>query len=87
MRWHKRLEDGDGSTEDARAMMLKSNPAFIPRNHRIEQAIRAALEDDFEPFHRLCRVLERPFDDQEDATDLMLPPQPKEVVPYTFCGT
>ena len=86
-RWQKRLEDGDNSAADGHALMLKANPALIPRNHRIEQAIRAALEDDFEPFHRLCRVLERPFEEQEDAADLMLPPQPKEVVPYTFCGT
>lgn len=86
-KWCQRCGE-DGSSEDDRlALMRCSNPAFIPRNHRIEQAIRAALEDDFDPFHRLNLVLQNPFEDQLDAQDLTLPPQPKEVVPYTFCGT
>lgn len=86
-KWCQRCGE-DGSSEDDRlALMRGSNPAFISRNHRIEQAIRAALEDDFEPFHRLNRVLQNPFEDQQDAQDLTFPPQPKEVVPYTFCGT
>lgn len=83
-RWQTRCAAQDA---DSDISMNNINPAFIPRNHRIEQAIRAALEDDFEPFHRLCRVLKQPYADQPDEADLMLPPQPKEVVPYTFCGT
>ena len=86
-RWQSRGAEEGNSEAERRELMRASNSAFIPRNHRIEQAIRAALDDDFEPFHRLNRVLQRPFEDQDDAADLMLPPQPKEVVPYTFCGT
>ena len=86
-KWRQRVLQDDNSEDDRLDLMRTSNPAFIPRNHRIEQAIRAALEDDFEPFHRLNRVLQNPFEDQPDAEDLTLPPQPKEVVPYTFCGT
>ncbi|MEP1210022.1 MAG: protein adenylyltransferase SelO [Rhizobiaceae bacterium] len=85
--WQPRLDSADASIEQSRDLMVKSNPAFIPRNHRIEQAIRAALEDDIDPFHRLCRVLATPFEDQAEEIDLTLPPQPKEIVPYTFCGT
>ena len=86
-KWQLRGADDKMSDEERLELMRNSNPAYIPRNHRIEQAIRASLEDDFEPFHRLNRVLQRPFETQADAEDLALPPQPKEVVPYTFCGT
>jgi uncharacterized protein YdiU (UPF0061 family) len=87
-RWRARLErDPQGATERADAMRL-ANPAFIPRNHRIEELIVAAAQKgDFEPFETLCRVLERPFDDQPDASHLAEPPRPEERVRATFCGT
>jgi len=77
-----------GITEPARiAAMQGANPAFIPRNHRIEQAIQAGLSGDFAPFQRLNRVLATPFQDQPEAADLMAPPSPEEEVRETFCGT
>ncbi|PVA09228.1 YdiU family protein [Pelagivirga sediminicola] len=82
-RWQARLE----SEPDWRAHMDAANPAFIPRNHRVEQMIEAAVDGDLAPFHRLMAVLSRPFEDQPDAQDLALPPQPQEVVRETFCGT
>lgn len=72
---------------DAAAVMAAANPAFIPRNHRIEEAIKAAVSGDLAPFNRLDRVLAQPFDDQPDAADLQRPPAPDEVVQRTFCGT
>ena len=82
--WRKRAAQ-DGS--DTLSIMAAANPAFIPRNHRIEQAIQSAVAGDFAPFHRLSAVLTRPFADQPDAADLQLPPEPEEVVQRTFCGT
>ena len=67
--------------------MLSANPAFIPRNHRVEQMIQAAIQGDFAPFERLLGVLANPFEDQPDAADLTRPPEPSEVVHQTFCGT
>jgi uncharacterized protein YdiU (UPF0061 family) len=68
--------------------MRRVNPAFIPRNHRIEQAITSAVERaDFGPFRVLTAVLRRPFDEQPEHADLMLPPMPEERVLRTFCGT
>jgi uncharacterized protein YdiU (UPF0061 family) len=68
--------------------MRAVNPAFIPRNHRIEAAIRAAEDrDDLAPFDELVRVLERPFEDQPEFASYALPPQPQERVLRTFCGT
>ncbi len=87
LRWRERLDQDNQSPDQGRHLMQNANPALIPRNHRIEQAIMAALEDDFEPFHRLCGALVFPYLDQTDDFELTLPPQPKEVVPHTFCGT
>jgi uncharacterized protein YdiU (UPF0061 family) len=69
-------------------LMRASNPAFIPRNHLVEAAIRAAEDrDDFRPFEALMAVLARPFEDQPDHADYASPPRPEERVLATFCGT
>jgi len=68
-------------------LMRRANPAFIPRNHRMEEMIAAAVEGDYSLFHRLNDVLSRPFEDQPDHADLARPPTAEEVVPATFCGT
>lgn len=81
--WQARL----AREEDPSAVMAKANPAFIPRNHRIEQMIQSAVQGDYTPFHRLNTVLARPFEDQPDALDLTRPPTEGEVVQATFCGT
>jgi uncharacterized protein YdiU (UPF0061 family) len=74
---------GGGPDRDA---MARANPVIIPRNHRIEAMIAAAIDGDFAPFRRLNEALARPFD--PDAPDaLRLPPQPAEEVAATFCGT
>ena len=68
--------------------MLRTNPVFIPRNHLVEEAIRAAEDDgDFQPFHALLERLAEPFEfDSRDAR-YALPPRPEQVVRQTFCGT
>ncbi|WP_146345235.1 protein adenylyltransferase SelO [Phaeobacter marinintestinus] len=81
--WAARLGDQTG----VRARIEAANPAFIPRNHRIEQMISAAVKDDYALFDRLNAVLARPFDDQPENADLSRPPTVDEVVPATFCGT
>jgi uncharacterized protein YdiU (UPF0061 family) len=88
-RWRDRLTRDEGRTEaERRAAMRSVNPAFIPRNHRIEQAINAAVEDaDFSLFEALLAVLAKPYDDQPDFAAYMEPPKPEERVLQTFCGT
>ena len=81
--WQKRLETEDDPT----ARMRRANPSVIPRNHRVEQMIEAAVAGDFAPFNRLVQVLATPYDDHDEAQDLKRPPQPSEVVQATFCGT
>jgi uncharacterized protein YdiU (UPF0061 family) len=69
------------------AVMLAANPAYIPRNHRVEEAIRAATAGDFVPFHRLNAVLAHPFERRPEAAGFDAAPEPEEVVARTFCGT
>ena len=87
-RWRMRLaEEAEGAAE-RRAAMRKVNPAYIPRNHRVEAIIRAAVDEgDFAPFEELIAVLSHPFDDQPDFARYAEPPQDSERVLQTFCGT
>jgi len=82
--WRARL-----AREEAPAQLMSaSNPAFIPRNHLVEAAIRAAEDrDDFHPFEALMAVLARPFEDQPERSQYASPPRPEERVLATFCGT
>jgi len=73
--------------ERARAMR-SANPAFIPRNHRVEEALSAAVEGgDYEPFDILLKVLSRPFDDQSEFANFAEPPPEGRGYYQTFCGT
>ena len=81
--WRKRLEKED----DPEDIMRTANPAFIPRNHRIEELIQAAVDGDYAPFHRLVDVLAAPYTDMPENADLRRSPEPAEVVQQTFCGT
>lgn len=85
--WHKRWQQRVQGEADPVAVMRASNPLYIPRNHRIEEMIAAAVEGDFSLFHRLNKVLAAPFTKQADSEDLQRPPAPQEVVAATFCGT
>ncbi|WP_286182129.1 protein adenylyltransferase SelO [Desulfovibrio sp. Huiquan2017] len=84
--WLTRLTQ-TGSAEAARAAMRSANPAYIPRNHRIEQAIQAAMAGDFTPTHRLIEVLAHPYEDQPENAEYAAPPRAGERVTQTFCGT
>lgn len=79
--WAARVPDMDG----AKAVMDAANPAIIPRNHRIEQIIQAAVQGDMALFDRLYAALKTPFAPHHD--DLTHPPLDTEIVPATFCGT
>ena len=86
--WRRRLASEDIAPDERARTMRLANPAFIPRNHRIEEAIEAAVRRaDFEPFETLTRGLERPYDDQPELAYLAEPLLPEERVRHTFCGT
>ncbi len=86
--WRKRIGDEPQSADERSAAMRAVNPAFIPRNHRIEAIIDAAVNrDDYAPFEELLQVLSRPYADQPEFADYAEPPKPEQRVLQTFCGT
>ena len=86
--WRKRLALESEAAEERASSMRRANPAFIPRNHRVEEAIdRAVKHGDFSPFETLVHALARPYEDQPEYAYLADPPAPEERVTQTFCGT
>ena len=85
--WQERLAGDPQSTSDRVAGMRAVNPAFIPRNHRVQAALDAAESGDYTLFRKLLGILQHPYDDQPEAAAYALPPQPSERVLQTFCGT
>jgi uncharacterized protein YdiU (UPF0061 family) len=88
VRWRARLARDPLDPHSRAAAMRQINPAVIPRNHRIEQVIEAAVErQDFEPFTRMSEVLSQPYRLGEGFESYADAPQPAERVRQTFCGT
>lgn len=88
VKWRQRLLFETQNNSERQAGMQLSNPVYIPRNHQIEIAIRAAEDNnDFNPFDDLFAVLQKPFQYQQGMDHYMKPPAPEEVVQHTYCGT
>ncbi|MCP1199867.1 YdiU family protein [Notoacmeibacter sp. MSK16QG-6] len=85
--WRRRLGRQGRAEADRKSAMDAVNPAFIPRNHRVEAMIAAALNNDLEPMQELMDVLSRPYRDQPDKANYADPPTEQEHVTATFCGT
>ena len=86
-RWESRLQRQPQSSSDVEALMRRRNPAFIPRNHLVEQALHAATEDhDFSVTHRLLEVLGALYDHDRDLPEFAAP-GPNDRRYRTFCGT
>ncbi len=87
-RWRQRTDEEPQDPAARQAAMRAVNPAFIPRNHRIEAVIEAAVnQDDFAPFEELLAVLSRPYEDQPAFARYAEAPEPHQCVRQTFCGT
>ena len=87
-----RLAGRDGqapavSEHRRQALMRRTNPVVIPRNHRVEAALTAAEAGDLEPVQRLLDVLQTPYRASPAAGPFTQPPAPFEQVLATFCGT
>jgi uncharacterized protein YdiU (UPF0061 family) len=85
-RWQQRLGE-DGPRAAAVAAMRAANPAVVPRNHRVEEALSAAEEhDDLSVLHRLLAALAAPYEGRADQEPYREPP-PDDGTYRTFCGT
>ncbi len=87
-KWLQRVAREPQSEAGRAALMRQSNPARIPRNHRIEEAIRAAEDKgDFAPFHEMLAAVAEPYEDKVEFAKFELAPEEGEEVTRTFCGT
>jgi uncharacterized protein YdiU (UPF0061 family) len=88
LRWRARMSREATTLESRTESMQEANPAYIPRNHRVEQVIVAAVErSDFAPFEEFSEVLAAPYVERASFARYANPPQPQERVLQTFCGT
>lgn len=85
--WQAALAARESSPQAATQRMKSVNPAVIPRNHRVAEAIAAAETGDFSVFERLLSALANPYDDAAEFSAYQTPPLPQEQVLRTFCGT
>jgi uncharacterized protein YdiU (UPF0061 family) len=85
--WSAQLSAEGGAPEAVASAMDRVNPIYVPRNHRVEEALDAATAGDLEPFRSLVDVLARPFDERPGLEDYAAP-APADFGAYrTFCGT
>jgi len=86
-RWRHRVGKQEQESEELVALMNSVNPLFIPRNHRVEQAIQKAVAGDLTIFEDLNAVLARPYVEQPEFAHYAEAPERHERVTHTFCGT
>ena len=94
VRWRARCAADDaargaGATPDRGTRMRRANPFVIPRNHRVEEALAAASDDDdLGPFERLLAAVRRPFEETPEQATYGEPAPASVTASYqTFCGT
>jgi len=88
-RWRARLETETVTPEQRAAAMRAVNPVYIPRNHKVEEALDAAVAlGNYEPFEQLLNVLQRPFEEKKEHAAYAEPATAQQSAGYrTFCGT
>jgi serine/tyrosine/threonine adenylyltransferase len=89
--WHERWQVRLGRQKETKAssqeLMRASNPAVIPRNHRVEEALEAAERGDISVMERLLQVLSKPYEHSTEQEEYCTLPQPSNRPYKTFCGT
>jgi uncharacterized protein YdiU (UPF0061 family) len=86
--WQARLSRQQESKASLKQLMFSSNPALIPRNHRVEAALEAAVEqEDYSVMERLLVVLSSPYAHTPEQVEFASPSAPSTRPYQTFCGT
>jgi uncharacterized protein YdiU (UPF0061 family) len=90
--WHELWQTRLGRQQEPKAsshqLMRNSNPALIPRNHRVEAAIEAAVNNgDYNVMEQFLDVLSSPFAHSPEHADYSTLPAPSSSPYRTFCGT
>ncbi|MFN3166246.1 MAG: protein adenylyltransferase SelO [Phycisphaeraceae bacterium] len=85
--WQARRERQDEPLEASDQLMQQTNPAVIPRNHKVEQALAAATAGDIQPFDALLSALQSPYEEREALAPYQSPAPPGSCKYQTYCGT
>tara|TARA_B100000700_G_scaffold226759_1_gene250277 strand:- start:272 stop:1723 length:1452 start_codon:yes stop_codon:yes gene_type:complete len=86
-RWGERLKLNNNNPEKFLKLMRSVNPLIIPRNHKVEEALEAANNNDLSPLIKLIKILEKPYDKQQENIDYQSPAPLGNKKYQTFCGT
>ena len=87
-KWQARLSRQEQSKDEVIQLMQSWNPVVIPRNHRVEEALEAAVNGDYSVMEKLLKVLSNPYDyTSELAKEYCSLPAPSNLPYRTFCGT
>lgn len=86
-RWQARLSRQSISKAESKELMKSHNPAIIPRNHRVEDALAAANEGDLSKMHKLLDALKNPYRYTPEQEEFSTLPAPEFCHYKTFCGT
>tara|TARA_Y100000591_G_scaffold327378_1_gene351711 strand:- start:244 stop:1695 length:1452 start_codon:yes stop_codon:yes gene_type:complete len=85
-RWHNRLSKNDIPKEKSIQLMKTTNPVVIPRNHKVEEVLSAADQDNFGPINKFLEILKNPYSEQKNISEYQsMPVLDKNY--QTFCGT
>ena len=86
-KWKIRLGHQSQSKSEAKQLMKKNNPAIIPRNHRVEEALAASENGDYSATERLLHVLANPYEYMPEQEEYSKLPESTSCNYQTFCGT
>ena len=86
-RWEERLKINNNEPNKYLKLMRSVNPLVIPRNHKVEEALIAANSDDLTLLKRLNKILEKPYQNQNEITEYQLSNSSNIEKYQTFCGT
>ncbi len=86
-RWQARLAQNTKPLKSSLCLMQSHNPVVIPRNHKVEEALAASHENNFQLLHNLLEALKKPYKNENIPLLYQEPPAPSERVYQTFCGT
>ena len=84
-RWNERLKTKNNTPEKSLKLMRTANPIVIPRNHKVEEALEAANNNDLSLTNKLLSILNKPYDNQNDIENYQSPSNNNKY--QTFCGT
>tara|TARA_B100000700_G_scaffold248575_1_gene278461 strand:+ start:225 stop:1700 length:1476 start_codon:yes stop_codon:yes gene_type:complete len=85
--WQKRLNLKNNSYEKSLKLMHSSNPLIIPRNHKVEEALEAANNGNFDKINNLVEILKNPYQSHKKNSEYCFPAPKSDKKYQTFCGT